>query len=108
MLDEAELNSLNDSTTTTVLAGVTTLRNATVGDRLHVRWNSSGDLELLSVGIMKLNDKNWKWPRYLGVGLVEDKQDCDVTDPFWESSDCDDFNFQIPDFVTPYVFITLQ
>ena len=97
----------NDGVAMTVPVNESSLDTLYVGETVYLRWNSTGDLDYLAVGLIPLDpDSKQLWPEYVGETLATDNQACDSEngtsyDPCFNDTSCDDFGFEITSDITP-------
>ncbi|ETO29129.1 hypothetical protein RFI_07995 [Reticulomyxa filosa] len=90
--DKYNSSNSQSNIVTTPIRGVYSITNLTVGDTISLRWNSTGNLQSLAVGLWNRDPDSWV--QYAGSGLATDNQNC--TDPYLLKLECDDYSFQIP------------
>eukprot|EP01084_Bolivina_argentea_P210600 358396_1 len=101
------------SNTQTIGLNVSTLNNLQIGSMVSIRWNSTGELSQLSVGMIHMYENgseynsHTQWPFYVGDSLANDaNQLCQIInsslyDPCYEELACNDFSFIIPEHLIP-------
>jgi len=101
------------SNTYTIPESADSLTDLKVGATVGLRWLSAGDIELLAVGMRKVEDVDGDgleddvWPFYVGNSLAHDDSTCDYDDnstnydPCLEKLECNDFTFTIPTSTVP-------
>ena len=100
--------------------GVSSINTLYVGSTIGVRWTSAGSIDLLAVGMIRVNqdgtiyDEEYPYPFYVGTSLASDECECDTVnttsyDPCYESLSCNDFTFKIPnDIITGYYQLIIR
>ena len=73
--------------------------NLSVGATVGVRWDATGSIDLLAVGLVAADSDTEAWPMYVGNGLASDKRDCGGE--CLRDLSCNDFTFQIASGLAP-------